>query len=172
MPTRFPRRRHLAIAGAVLLLALTGCGSGGTAHPGGPSGGRPSRSATPPPHPALGTVHTERPGPARQRDRSEEFTVGRGERFSIAMPQNVSARADWQPAAPSGTAVRAVGSTTGQSAQQRQMDGAGSTEYFVFQAVRPGETRIVFRNRFATDRGSGGYSPDLPRTVTYRVTVR
>ncbi|MDT0548849.1 protease inhibitor I42 family protein [Streptomyces lonegramiae] len=133
----------------------------------------PSPSADPEPT-GLGTVHQD-PAYSKDLDRTEgPITVKSGERFSIAMRQNISARADWSLAepGPSAAVLRKAGESSYQTAREKELVGGGSTKYFTFEAVKAGQTRIVLANSFGTDKSAGGYSPTLPRTVTYQVTVR
>lgn len=165
-------------------LALCAAGCQDTATPSGHAKPASSSSSTSPsssPSPSsdpkptgLGTVHQDR-ADSKDLDRTEgPITVKRGERFSIAMRQNISARADWSVAkpGPSAAVLRKVGESSYQTAREKELIGGGHTKYFTFEALKAGETRIVLANSFGTDKSAGGYSPDLPRTVTYRVTVR
>lgn len=171
---------------ALLLTGLTLCAAGcqDTATPNGHAKPASSSSSTSPsssPSPSsdpkptgLGTVHQDR-AYSKDLDRTEgPITVKRGERFSIAMRQNISARADWSVAkpGPSAAVLRKVGESSYQTAREKELVGGGHTKYFTFEALKAGQTRIVLANSFGTDKSAGGYSPDLPRTVTYRVTVR
>ncbi|MEU5029815.1 protease inhibitor I42 family protein [Streptomyces milbemycinicus] len=173
---------------ALLLTGLALCAAGcqdtatpsGRAKPASPSSSSSSSSSSSPspssdPKPTgLGTVHQDR-AYSKDLDRTEgPITVKRGERFSIAMRQNISARADWSVAkpGPSAAVLRKVGESSYQTAREKELIGGGHTKYFTFEALKAGQTRIVLANSFGTDKSAGGYSPDLPRTVTYRVTVR
>ncbi len=153
----------LLAAGALLLVpAVAGCGSGGD------DGG------------VLGTVYKDvdpphdvsHPAPL---DRVEgPLKVRRGERFSIAMRTNPSARLDWSLSG-SGSdprIVRSEGTSSHQTAREKELIGGGYTTYFTFEGVGPGSTTVVLANDCGTDPGRGCYSATLPRTVTYRVTVR
>lgn len=162
MPTpSTPPARLLAAAAALLALTgLTGCGGESTkAAP--KASASPSRMPTSPS--PLGTVHQGKP--------ENPIVVRRTERFSIAMRQNISARQDWTASVTSRDIVRAAGTSTRQSPGEQQADGAGYTEFFIFEGVKPGNTRIVFSNRCGTDKTQGCYSPQLARTLTYRITV-
>ncbi|GAA2368644.1 protease inhibitor I42 family protein [Streptomyces cuspidosporus] len=172
-------RRTSALILTGLALCAAGCQSddgGSPARSAGPSSSSASPSSpTSDPTPAgLGTVHKD-PNDTSVRDRTEgPITVKTGERFSIALRQNVSARADWSLAEPrpSAAVLRKVGESSYQTAREKELVGGGHTKYFTFEALKAGDTRIVCANSFATDTSAGGYSPGLPRTITYRVTVR
>ncbi|MES4906646.1 MULTISPECIES: protease inhibitor I42 family protein [unclassified Streptomyces] len=176
-------RRTSALLLTGLALCAAGCQSD-DASPAKTAG--PSSSPTPPssssspspssdPKPAgLGTIHQDR-ADSKDLDRTEgPITVKRGERFSIAMRQNISARADWSVAepGPSTAVLRKVGESSYQTAREKELIGGGHTKYFTFEALKAGQTRIVLANSFGTDKSAGGYSSGLPHTVTYRVTVR
>lgn len=174
-------RRTSALLLTGLALCAAGCQSddGSPAKSAGPSSSSNSPSTSPSPSSdpkptGLGTVHQDRTY-SKDLDRTEgPITVKRGERFSIAMRQNISARADWSVAkpGPSAAVLRKVGESSYQTAREKELIGGGHTKYFTFEALKAGQTRIVLANSFGTDKSAGGYSPDLPRTVTYRVTVR
>ncbi|MEU1788002.1 protease inhibitor I42 family protein [Streptomyces sparsogenes] len=173
-------RRLSALLVSCLALSAAGCdsGKGSPAESKGPSSSptsSPSSSPAPDPKPTgLGTVHQDR-ADSKTLDRTEgPITVKAGERFSIALRQNISARADWSLAEPrpSAAVLRKVGESSYQTAREKELVGGGHTKYFTFEALKAGDTRIVFANSFGTDKSAGGYSPDLPRTITYRVTVR
>ncbi|MEU9796500.1 protease inhibitor I42 family protein [Streptomyces sparsogenes] len=170
-------RHTFALLLAGLALCAAGCESGQGSQPA--ESESPSSSSSPSPSsgpkPAgLGTVHKD-PNDTSVRDRTEgPITVKRGERFSIALRQNVSARADWSlgKPRPSAAVLRKVGESSYQTAREKELVGGGHTKYFTFEALKAGDTRIVFANSFGTDTSAGGYSPGLPRTITYRVVVR
>lgn len=177
-------RRTSALILTGLALGAAGCQSdddgGSPARSAGPSSSSASPSSASPsptsdPTPTgLGTVHKD-PNDTSVRDRTEgPITVKPGERFSIALRQNVSARADWSLGRPrpSAAVLRKVGESSYETAREKELVGGGHTKYFTFEALKAGDTRIVFANSFGTDTSAGGYSPDLPRTITYRVTVR
>ncbi|MER6145052.1 protease inhibitor I42 family protein [Streptomyces sparsogenes] len=169
-------RRTFALLLTGLALCAAGCesGQGSPAESEGPSSSSsPSPTSDPTPT-GLGTVHKD-PNDTSVRDRTEgPITVEAGERFSIALRQNISARADWSLAEPrpSAAVLRKVGESSYQTAREKELVGGGHTKYFTFEALKAGDTRIVFANSFGTDTSAGGYSPELPRTITYRVTVR
>ncbi|MBH1935948.1 protease inhibitor I42 family protein [Streptomyces sp. AV19] len=143
------------VTAVLLLLTLTGCG-----------GDRDD---------PLGTVHEERTTTDDARDRVQgPLRVKRGERFSLALRENASARREWRPVVPGppGDAVRAAGTSTHRTKWEKEAAGAGHTKYFTYEAVKPGDTRIAFTNRCGTDTKSGCYSPGLPRSLTFRVTVK
>lgn len=175
-------RRTSALLLTGLALSAAGCQDTGT--PNGrakPTSASSSASPTSSPSPSsdpeptgLGTVHQD-PAYSKDLDRTEgPITVKSGERFSIAMRQNISARADWSLAepGPSAAVLRKAGESSYQTAREKELVGGGSTKYFTFEAVKAGRTRIVLANSFGTDKSANGYAPTLPRTVTYQVTVR
>lgn len=177
-------RRTSALILTGLVLCAAGCtsGQGSPAESESPSSSSPPSSSPPSSSPpssdpkptGLGTVHQD-PADSKALDRTEgPVTVRSGERFSIALRQNISARADWSLAehGPSAAVLRKVGESSYQTAREKELVGGGYTKYFTFEAVKAGQTQIVLANSFGTDKSAGGYSPDLPRTVTYRVTVR
>ncbi|MEH6372751.1 protease inhibitor I42 family protein [Streptomyces sp. KLMMK] len=150
------------IAGLAVLVPLAaGCGGGTDESP-------------------LGTVHQDRPpayepGRPNPVDRIEgPLEVRRGERFSIAMRENISARQNWNVSGsgPDEAVVRSKGTSTHQTAKEKEAVGAGYTKYFTFEAAGPGTATIVLANDCGTDPARGCYSAGLPRTVTYRVSVR
>ncbi|OMI33637.1 protease inhibitor I42 family protein [Streptomyces sparsogenes] len=173
-------RHTFALLLTGLALGAAGCESG-QGSPAESEGSSSSPTSTPSSSPAsdptpagLGTVHKD-PNDTSVRDRTEgPITVKRGERFSIALRQNVSARADWSLGRPrpSAAVLRKVGESSYQTAREKELVGGGHTKYFTFEALKAGDTRIVFANSFGTDTSAGGYSPNLPRTITYRVVVR
>ncbi|MCQ8773652.1 protease inhibitor I42 family protein [Streptomyces telluris] len=162
---RVKKKTSLALARiaglAVLVPLAAGCGGGTDRSP-------------------LGTVYQDRP-PAYERGRPKPLDrvegpleVLRGGRFSIAMRENISARQTWNVSGsgPDEAVVRPQGTSTHQTAREKEAAGAGYTKYFTFEAAGPGTTTIVLANRCGTDPARGCYSATLPRTVTYRVSVR
>ncbi|MGK5637109.1 protease inhibitor I42 family protein [Streptomyces sp. URMC 126] len=179
-------RTALLPAGAALLtLALTACGGGGGSgsHAPGKDKGKESHAAEGGDEDRrgmLGTVHQDRmppydPAQPNPRDRTEgTLTVRHGERFTIEMRQSASARLDWSLSAPGPdrNVVRPAGTSSYQTAREREAAGSSYALYFTFVAGNPGTTRINLTNRCGSDREAGCYSPELARSVTYPVTVR
>ncbi|MGI5339613.1 protease inhibitor I42 family protein [Streptomyces sp. CA-181903] len=173
------RTALLPLGAALLTLTLTACGGGETGQGKGrheTGGGDHDRR-----RPAgLGTVHEDRmppydPARPNPRDRTEgTLTVRPGERFTIAMRESASARLHWELSAPGPDRgiTRPTGTSSYQTAQERELIGSSHTLYFTFEAAGTGTTRIVLTNRCGSDRKAGCYSPDLARSVTYPVTVR
>ncbi|WP_404816568.1 protease inhibitor I42 family protein [Streptomyces thermolineatus] len=126
-------------------------------------------------------------------DRGEVFSSDRtpvkveveaGEHFSLAVRESASAGDDWSVAAPGPDTSVAVEAGTDYEADPgtEDMDGAGGTRYFTFEAKAPGRTEIVLRNCWrgacngtgpsASPSPTGGQpEADVP-TVSYEVTVR
>ncbi|MFI1970498.1 protease inhibitor I42 family protein [Streptomyces cinnamoneus] len=159
--TKTSRALARTVGLAVLVSLAAGCGGGAEESP-------------------LGTVHQDRPpvyepGRPKPVDRVEgPLEVRRGERFSIAMRQNASTRTEWNVSGsgPDRAVVRPKGTSSHQTAEEREAVGAGYTKYFTFEAAGPGTTTIVLANRCGTDPSLGCYAAGLPHTVTYRVSVR
>jgi hypothetical protein len=101
-------------------------------------------------------------------------TVGRGDRFSLAIPDRGASVGDsWSATvAPDGVLTqvdnRKIMSNRGDRIFGPEAGGGGGTRYFVFTADAPGTARVTLANCF---QGCDEPSP-LSRTVTWQVTVR
>ncbi|EME99672.1 protease inhibitor I42 family protein [Streptomyces mobaraensis NBRC 13819 = DSM 40847] len=179
------RAALLPLGAALLALALTACGGGGGDHGAEKGNGKGDREVGGGDHDrqrptGLGTVHEDRmppydPARPNPRDRTEgTLTVRHGERFTIAMRESASARLNWSLSTPGPDrdVARPAGTSSYQTAREKELIGSSHALYFTFEAVGTGTTRIVLTNRCGTDRTSGCYSPELARSVTYPVTVR
>jgi predicted secreted protein len=94
--------------------------------------------------------------------------VAAGERFRIELDANPGVGDDWSVASQPAAAVAQLVDEGFESSAPEGVTGAPGVEYFVFEAVAPGASRIVFRYCY---RGCGGEGRELERTASFELIV-
>lgn len=98
-----------------------------------------------------------------------QFEVGAGDRFRIEFQASPGVGDDWNVAGEPDPAVARLVEDGFESDADEELAGAPGIEYFVFEAMAPGATEIVFQYCY---RGCGSAEGEpLERTVTFDVVV-